>query len=117
MKQEPGTNEHEELIFGRNAVLEAIKADTPINHILVTSMTGSLGVICREAKKRGIVVKQADARKLDLMTDNGNHQGVVIRVFSDSRLERRNTRFGNVTTEIHAEIGKVFNHTNVVFGG
>ena len=77
MKQESLTNEHEELIFGRNAVLEAIKADTPINHILVTSMTGSLGAICKEAKKRGIVVKQADARKLDLMTDNGNHQGVV----------------------------------------
>ena len=76
MKQDFDANEHAELIFGRNAVLEAIKADTPINHILVTSMTGSLGVICREAKKRGIVVKQADSRKLDLMTDNGNHQGV-----------------------------------------
>ena len=35
-----------ELIFGRNAVIEALKADTPINHILVTSMTGSLGAIC-----------------------------------------------------------------------
>lgn len=65
-----------ELIFGRNAVLEALRADTPINHILVTSMTGSLGAICTEAKKRGIVVKMTDSRRLDQLTDGGNHQGV-----------------------------------------
>ena len=64
------------LIYGRNAVLEALKSDTPINHILVTSTSGSLGVICNEAKKRGIVVKQTDGRKLDVMTGNANHQGV-----------------------------------------
>ncbi len=76
MRQNSEPKEHEELIYGRNAVLEALKADTPINQILVTTMTGSLGAICREAKKRGIVVKQTDSRKLDMMTDGGNHQGV-----------------------------------------
>lgn len=72
------SNGHEEqsLIYGRNAVLEALKADTPINHILVTSKAGSLGAICAEAKKRGIIVKVTDARKLDQMTEGGNHQGV-----------------------------------------
>lgn len=65
-----------ELIFGRNAVIEALRSDTPINHILVTSMSGSLGEICAEARKRGIVVKQTDSRKLDQMTDGANHQGV-----------------------------------------
>lgn len=65
-----------ELIFGRNAVMEALKSDTPINHILVTSMSGSLGAICAEAKKRGIVVKQTDGRKLDQLTAGANHQGV-----------------------------------------
>ena len=64
------------LIYGRNAVLEALKADTPLNHIMVTSMTGSLGQICAEAKKRGIVVKVTDSRKLDQMTGNAAHQGV-----------------------------------------
>ena len=38
------------LIYGRNAVLEALKADTPLNHIMVTSMTGSLGQICAVQK-------------------------------------------------------------------
>ncbi len=68
--------QHSQLIYGRNAVLEAIKSDTPIDHIFVTSMTGSLGAICAEAKKRGVVVKQTDSRKLDQLTGNANHQGV-----------------------------------------
>ncbi|MBQ8921481.1 MAG: 23S rRNA (guanosine(2251)-2'-O)-methyltransferase RlmB [Oscillospiraceae bacterium] len=68
--------ENSALIYGRNAVTEALKADTPINQVFVSSMTGSLGQICREARKRGIVVKQTDSRKLDQMTGNANHQGV-----------------------------------------
>ena len=64
------------LIYGRNAVTEALRADTPIDYILVTAMTGSLGAICAEAKKRGIVVKQTDSRRLDQLTDGANHQGV-----------------------------------------
>lgn len=71
-------NEHteQELIYGRNAVMEALRADTPLDHIYVTAMGGPLGAICAEAKKRGIVVKTTDNRKLDAMTQNGNHQGV-----------------------------------------
>ena len=63
MKYDTQDSEAASLIYGRNAVLEALKADTPINHIMVTSMTGSLGQICAEARKRGIVVKQTDSRK------------------------------------------------------
>lgn len=63
-------------IFGRNAVTEALKADMPINQIFTASMTGSLGSICREAKKRGILVKVTDSRKLDAMASGGNHQGI-----------------------------------------
>ncbi len=66
----------ENLIFGRNAVTEALRAETPIDHILVVSAGGPLGAICAEAKKRGIVVKNVDSRKLDQMTENGNHQGI-----------------------------------------
>lgn len=68
--------ENGSLIYGKNAVIEALKADTPLNHIMVSSMTGSLGQICAEARKRGIVVKQVDSRKLDQMTGGANHQGV-----------------------------------------
>lgn len=68
--------ESENCIFGRNAVTEALRADMPINQIFTVSMTGSLGAICREAKKRGILVKQTDSRKLDAMAAGGNHQGI-----------------------------------------
>ena len=66
----------EGLIFGRNAVTEALRSETPIDHILTASMNGSLGAICAEAKQRGILVKQTDSRKLDQMTENANHQGI-----------------------------------------
>ena len=63
-------------IIGRNAVTEALQAGNPINQIFVTSMSGSLMPICRQAKKAGIPVKVTDSRKLDAMTGNANHQGV-----------------------------------------
>lgn len=73
MKQEQSP---EALIFGRNAVTEALRSGTPIDHILVTSAGGGLRAVIAEAKKQGIVVKNADARKLDQMTGNANHQGI-----------------------------------------
>ena len=76
MRDHQQTPEQSDFIYGRNAVLEALKAGIALNQILVTGMTGSLGTICSEAKKRGIVVKQTDSRKLDQMTGNANHQGV-----------------------------------------
>lgn len=68
--------EASDYIIGRNAVTEALKAESPVNQIFVSSMGGSLTPIIAAAKKRGIPVKVIDARKLDAMTNGGNHQGV-----------------------------------------
>lgn len=76
MKNQYQDNMESAYIIGRNAVTEALKAGSPINHIFVTAMNGSLGAICAEAKKQGIPVKVTDSRKLDAMTAGGNHQGV-----------------------------------------
>ena len=76
MKQNNYNQDESNYIIGRNAVTEALKAGNPINQIFVTSMSGSLGAICNLAKKQGIPVKTADARKLDTMSNGGNHQGV-----------------------------------------
>lgn len=73
MTEEKAPNQ---VIYGRNAVSEALKADTPINQIFAVSMSGSLGAICAEARKRGIVVKITDQHKLDLIAEHGNHQGI-----------------------------------------
>lgn len=76
MNQNTFQREDADCIYGRNAVTEALKSDTPINQIFVASMTGSLGAICQLAKKNGIPVKQVDSRKLDQLANGGNHQGV-----------------------------------------
>ncbi len=72
----PNITSNAQILFGRNAVMEALKSDTPIDTIFVTSLTGSLGAICTLAKKQGIVVKTVDNHKLDQLAEGGTHQGV-----------------------------------------
>ena len=70
----------EELIIGRNAVREALKAGRPANTLLVKKgeRTGALLPIIAECKDRGIPVKEVDAKKLDFMCGHQNHQGVLL---------------------------------------
>lgn len=72
-------NERErDVIAGRNAVTEALKAGRPIDSILVRrgEKNGSVSSILRMAKQAGIPVKEVDSRKLDGMCGGENHQGV-----------------------------------------
>lgn len=68
-----------DVIAGRNAVLEALRANRPMDSLYVRrgEKTGSLGVILRMAKENGITVKDADPKKLDFMCGGANHQGVL----------------------------------------
>jgi len=73
------------LIFGRNAVREAIKSGRSINHIFIQRETdGPLREIHALALERRIVVRTCERRKLDELTmpfghsdRPANHQGVV----------------------------------------
>lgn len=66
------------LIAGRNPVIEALKAGKCLNTIYVSSEGGgSLGLICKMAKKKGIVVKQVSDAKLAAMSGGASHQGVI----------------------------------------
>jgi 23S rRNA (guanosine2251-2'-O)-methyltransferase len=73
------------LIFGRNAVKEAVKAGRSIDKILVQSQPdGSLREIVALAKDARVIVHEVDRRKLDeacLPFGHGgktaNHQGIV----------------------------------------
>ena len=68
-----------DIIFGRNSVSEAIKAERPLDSILVArgEHTGSIPKILADAKKGDIPVKEVDRKKLDFMCGHGNHQGIV----------------------------------------
>ena len=72
----------EDLIIGRNAVIEALKSDRTIECVYVSKgdLEGSIKVALGLAKDRGVVIKEADRRKLDTMCDRLNHQGIVARV-------------------------------------
>ncbi|WP_435791333.1 23S rRNA (guanosine(2251)-2'-O)-methyltransferase RlmB [Clostridium sp.] len=64
---------------GRNAVIEALKSDRTIEHILIAKgdMVGSISVVLALAKEKGIVTKEVDRRKLDEMSQTASHQGVI----------------------------------------
>lgn len=66
-------------VMGRNPVKEALKSGRNINKIYVSDSDGdySLSMIIKTAKEQGIYVQKTDRRKLDYMTSNGAHQGIV----------------------------------------
>ncbi len=72
----------EDLILGRNAVIEALKSDRTIECLYVSKgdLEGSIKVALGLARDKGIVVKEADRRKLDTMCEGLNHQGIVAKV-------------------------------------
>ncbi len=68
----------EELILGRNPVIEALKADKLIDMIFVNpDAKGSVSLILKLAKERDIPVKQVREAKLDGMANGAAHQGVI----------------------------------------
>ena len=75
---EEDERENNGLIVGRNPVIEALKAGKSLNTIFVSSEGGgSLGLICKMAKEKGIVVKQVSESKLNSMSGRASHQGVI----------------------------------------
>ena len=70
---------HSDLIIGRNPVTEAIRSQRPLDKILVSNgfKNTSASVLVAKAKEQGVVIKEVDTRKLDLITNNANHQGII----------------------------------------
>ena len=72
-------SEADGLIEGRNAVIEALRVGTAIDKIYIArgETDATLGHIASTARTRGIVVTEADRRKLDGMSRTKSHQGVI----------------------------------------
>ena len=66
------------VIEGRNAVIEALRAGTAIDKIYLAKgdTDSALGHIANTARANGVVVVNADRRKLDEMSRTHAHQGV-----------------------------------------
>ena len=68
----------EDLIAGRNAVIEALRAKKPIDKIFILDgcKDGPIRTIIREAKKTDAILKFVDKERLNHLTSE-QHQGVV----------------------------------------
>ena len=73
------TAEADGVIEGRNAVIEALRAGESIDKIFILKgeTDKTLGHIASKARAAGIVVVDADKRKLDNMSRTHSHQGVI----------------------------------------
>jgi 23S rRNA (guanosine2251-2'-O)-methyltransferase len=70
----------ENIIEGKNAVIEAIRAGRPLDKVFLAkgSNDKALGFIASNARSAGVVVTECDRRKLDAMSvTHGAHQGVI----------------------------------------
>jgi len=73
------TTSREDMIEGRNAVIEALKSDRTIEYIMIAQgdTKGSISVITALAKEKSVVVKYVDRAKLDGISETAAHQGVI----------------------------------------
>lgn len=73
------TAEADGIIEGRNAVIEALRAGESIDKIYLAKgeTDKTLGHIASKARAAGVVVVEADRRKLDGMSRTHAHQGVI----------------------------------------
>ena len=68
-----------EIIEGRNAVIEALRAGRAIDKLYINKgeVDKTLGHIASKARDQGVVVVECDRRKLDFMSQTHAHQGVI----------------------------------------
>ena len=77
MEKETGIQN--EIIEGRNAVMEALRAGRAMDKLYISKgeVDRTLGHIASTARDKGIVVVECDRRKLDFMSRTHAHQGVI----------------------------------------
>ena len=68
-----------EIVEGRNAVIEALRAGRAIDKIFIAKgdVDKTLGHIASKARDKGIVVVECDRKKLDFLSQTHAHQGVI----------------------------------------
>ena len=78
-KNTKNINNFADQVEGRNSVLELLETEKDINKIFISKgeKQGSINKIIGKAKARGVVLVEVDKNKLDEMSQNKNHQGVI----------------------------------------
>ncbi len=70
---------NENIVEGRNAVLEAFRSGKPVDRLYVLDgcQDGPVRTIVREAKKQDTVLKFVEKERLNQLSETGKHQGVI----------------------------------------
>lgn len=81
-KENSEIEEREDIVIGRNAVIETLKGDRTIETLYISNnkLEGSINTIVGLAKEKRVLMKEVDKRKLDSMCNGGTHQGVIAKV-------------------------------------
>ncbi len=79
-KKNPSEEPENQIIYGKNAVTEALLSDTEIDSVYILRNAGGMGKIIALAKERGIVVKDVGEEKLKSLTESGAKHGGVAAV-------------------------------------
>ncbi len=79
----PETEADNDLIYGRHPVIAALKSDRQLNRIWITAKLHydpRFHSLITEAKAKGAVIDEVEILRLNQLTQNANHQGVVAQV-------------------------------------
>ncbi|BAU65237.1 RNA methyltransferase, TrmH family, group 3 [Stanieria sp. NIES-3757] len=75
--------EDSELVYGRHSVLAILKSDSNIDRIWVTAKLRQVPQfysLLQSAKANGAIIDEVEMRRLDLLTQGGNHQGIAVQI-------------------------------------
>lgn len=82
-KPSAGVGGGRELVAGRNAVVEAVRAGVPVDHVYLAVRADAderIAEVLRTATARNLSVLEATKSELDRLTEGANHQGIAIQV-------------------------------------
>lgn len=77
------SNESPDLIYGRHAIEAALASERSLNRLWINSRyryDGRFLGLINEAKANGVVVDEADPRRLNQIAGGQNHQGIIAQV-------------------------------------
>ena len=74
--------ENENIIEGRNAVMEAFRSGKPVDKLYVLDgcQDGAVRSIIREARKHDTILNFVEKDRLNQLSETGKHQGVIASV-------------------------------------
>ena len=79
LRQEPHENARNDVIVGRNPVMEVVRSGRNIDKIMIAygATGGSVTAIIAKCRKKGILIKEVSPSKLDFISGGANHQGIA----------------------------------------